>query len=151
MTSPVRVSNPDSDRLVVKEGIAIPLTEFEFTFMRSSGPGGQNVNKVNSKARLRWPVAASPSLDEAVKRRFLAKNARRLTSEGELILTSQRYRDQPKNVADCLEKLRELLLAAASPPKRRRKTKPSRAAKERRLKGKRERSERKERRRPPAF
>ena len=151
MISPERVPNSDDDRLVVKEGLAIPLSEFEFTFMRSSGPGGQNVNKVNSKARLRWPVKDSPSLDEAVKRRFLAKNARRLTSEGELIITSQRYRDQPKNVADCLEKLRELLLEAASPPKRRRRTKPSRASKERRLKGKRERSERKERRRPPSF
>lgn len=151
MISPERIPNSDDDRLVVKEGLAIPLSEFEFTFMRSSGPGGQNVNKVNSKARLRWPVAASPSLDEGIRRRFLAKNARRLTSEGELIITSQRYRDQPKNVADCLEKLRELLLEAASPPKRRRKTKPSRASKERRLKGKRERSQKKERRRPPSF
>ena len=151
MISPEKVPDGGGDHLVVKEGLSIPTSEFEFTFMRSSGPGGQNVNKVNSKARLRWPVAASPSLPDDVKRRFLDRNHRQITTEGDLILTSQRYRDQAKNIADCLEKLRALLLEAASRPKRRRKTKPSRASKERRLKGKRERSERKERRRPPSF
>ena len=149
MISPEKVPDSDGDQLVVKDGLSIPTSEFEFTFMRSSGPGGQNVNKVNSKARLRWPVAASPSLRDDVKRRFLARNRRQITTEGELIITSQRYRDQKGNVGDCLEKLRALLLEAAVPPKRRRKTKPSRASKERRLKGKRERSEKKERRRRP--
>lgn len=150
MTIPAQ-SASDSGDLVVKDGLAIPLSEFEFTYMRSSGPGGQNVNKVNTKARLRWPVAASPSLPDDVKRRFLSRNRRRITTEGDVIITSQRFRDQAKNAADCLEKLRGLLFEAASPPKRRKKTKPTRSSKERRLKGKRERSEKKERRRPPAY
>ena len=135
--------------LVVTRSIRIPRDEFTFTFMRSSGPGGQNVNKVNTKVRLRWDIAKSPSLSEAVRERFQKAYSRRITTEGDLLITSQRYRDQVRNIDDCLEKLRELLASVAAPPRRRKKTKPSRGSKERRLQGKREQSERKRSRRKP--
>ena len=133
--------------LTVTHQLQIPLAEFEITFARSGGPGGQNVNKVNSKAVLRWAVRASPSLPEAVRERFLQKFASRLTAEGFLLVTSQRYRDAPRNSQDCLEKLRAMLLAAATPPKRRRATRPTRGSVERRLQGKRRQSAAKQGRR----
>ena len=135
--------------LVVSPRVRVPQSEFEFSYARSSGPGGQNVNKVNSKATLRWPVTRSPSLPEDVRQRFLTRFASRLTSEGELLVTSQRYRDQPRNIADCLEKLRAMLAAVAVPPKPRRKTRPTKASGERRLKGKRATGEKKHSRRAP--
>jgi ribosome-associated protein len=133
--------------LVVTPNIRIPLEEIEFSFVRSAGPGGQNVNKLNTKAVLRWPVAASPTLLEAVRSRFVAKYANRLTSEGELVLTSQRFRDQSRNRADCLEKLCEMLLSVAKPPIKRKRTKPTLASRERRLTEKRRRSQHKQLRR----
>jgi ribosome-associated protein len=137
--------------LIVTPNLQIPLREFEFTFARSSGPGGQNVNKVNSKALLRWAVLRSPTLPAAVRTRLLAKYGRRVTSGGELLVSSDRFRDAGRNVADCLEKLRRMLLDAASPPARRIRTKPGRAAKRRRLDAKRQHSRKKEQRRagPP--
>ncbi len=133
--------------LVVTPNIRIPLDEIEFTFVRSAGPGGQNVNKLNTKAVLRWPIAASPSVPDAVRARFVAKYANRLTGEGELVLTSQRFRDQSRNRADCLEKLREMLLSIAKPPIKRRRTKPTLASRERRLTEKRHHSQHKQLRR----
>ncbi|MBL9084469.1 MAG: aminoacyl-tRNA hydrolase [Planctomycetales bacterium] len=133
--------------LVVAPHIQIPPAELEFTYARSSGPGGQNVNKVNSKAVLRWQATTSPSLPEAVRTRFLAKYGSRLTVDGELLITSERYRDQPRNIDDCLEKLREMLLSVAVAPKKRKKTKPSRASKERRLDSKKRDSTKKQNRR----
>jgi ribosome-associated protein len=133
--------------LVVNEHLSIPLKELGFTFARSAGPGGQHVNKVNTKTTLRWAVASTPSLPEDVRRRFFERYRRRITKDGELVMTSQRFRDQGRNVADCLEKLRQLLLEVATPPKRRKKTKPSRSSREARLKDKRVQSERKQRRR----
>lgn len=133
--------------LRVNSRLQIPLSEFEFTFARSSGPGGQNVNKVNSKALLRWPVRASAALPEAVRGRFLQAFGNRVTSEGDLLISSQRYRDQGRNVEDCLEKLRVMLAQAAAPPARRKRTKPSRGSIERRLQTKRLRSEKKQGRR----
>lgn len=132
--------------LVVNSKLSIPLREFQFTFARSGGPGGQNVNKLNTKATLRWNVANSPALPEGVRARFLARYRRRITAGGELVLTSQRFRDQGRNVADCLAKLRELLDAVATAPKRRKKTKPSKASKERRLREKRRKSQKKQER-----
>lgn len=129
---------------------AIPDEEFSFTFARSSGPGGQNVNKVNSKAILTWSPVESPSLPGAVRLRFLARFASRLTNEGKLVIASQRYRDRPRNIEDCRQKLVEMLRSVLAPPKARRPTKPSRGAKERRLESKRRRSEAKARRRPVA-
>jgi ribosome-associated protein len=136
--------------LVIGPNFAIPLGEFEFTYARSSGPGGQNVNKVNSKALLRWPVVSSPSLPAGVRERFLDKYGSRLTQDGDLILTSQKYRDQLRNVDDCLAKLQAMLLSVISPPTPRRPTKPSRAARQRRVVAKREHSQKKQQRRPPA-
>ena len=132
--------------LEVNARIRIPLEEFEFSYARSSGPGGQNVNKVNSKATLRWSARQSVSLPPDVRERFLIRFGSRLTNEGDLLITSQCYRDQGRNVDDCLEKLREMLLAVAVAPKKRRPTKPSRAAKERRLESKQQQSRKKERR-----
>jgi ribosome-associated protein len=133
--------------LVVNGQLQIPLAEFEITFARSGGPGGQNVNKVNSKAILRWGARRSPSLPDAVRQRFLQKYAARLTNEGDLLVVSQRYRDAPRNVQDCMEKLRAMLAAVASAPKRRRATRPTRGSVERRLKDKQRKSAARKRRR----
>src|SRR5262249_30325562 len=111
--------------LQINDRIAIPLSEFQWEFARSAGPGGQNVNKVNSKALLPWSPAVSPSLPEPVRARLLKAVGARLTGEGELLITSQRTRDQGRNMDDCLDKLRALVLAAASPPKARRATRPT--------------------------
>jgi ribosome-associated protein len=133
--------------LVITPHFSIPLREFVITYARSGGPGGQNVNKVNSKATLRWAAATSSSLPEDIRRRFLARYGRRLTTEGELLIVSQRFRDAGRNTADCLEKLREMLAAAAIAPKTRRPTKPSRSSQRRRLDDKRRRSTQKNARR----
>ncbi len=129
--------------LLVTPRISIPMRELQFTFARSGGPGGQNVNKVNTKATLRWAVAATTSLPEAVRERFLAKYRRRVTVEGDLVLASQRFRDQSRNVADCLDKLRAMVAAVAAPPARRIRTMPSRGSIERRLEGKRRKAAKK--------
>jgi ribosome-associated protein len=136
--------------MILTNHIQIPEGEFHFTFARSGGPGGQNVNKVASKAVLHWDLAASASLPAAVKERFTRQNRWRITTEGVLVLDSQRYRDQAKNVADCLEKLRAMLVRSLHPPKERRPTKPSRSSKERRLQAKRRVSRQKSQRRGPA-
>ena len=134
----------------MREGLAIPLRELRFEFARASGPGGQNVNKRATRATLRFPVATSPSLPAPVRARLLAIGKRRLSAAGELVISSQRFRDQGRNVADCLEKLRALLRDSATPPRPRRPTRPTRAAVERRLQAKRLRSEAKQRRRGPS-
>jgi ribosome-associated protein len=136
--------------LVVNDRLKIPLSELNFSFARSSGPGGQNVNKVNSKATLRWSATTSPSLPEPVRERFLTKYCHRITNSGEILISSQRFRDQGRNVADCLSKLRDMLSAVAAAPRKRKRTRPPKAAKERRLLAKRDRSEKKQLRRRPA-
>jgi ribosome-associated protein len=136
--------------LEVGARIRIPDEEFDWSFARSGGPGGQNVNKVASKAVLRWDLAASPSVPEDVKARLRAQQPGRVTTEGHLLVTSQRYRDQERNRQDCLEKLRAMLLAAAALPRARKRKKPTRASKERRLAAKRHRAGIKAARRPPA-
>ena len=135
--------------LIISSRVQIPLSEFEFTFARSSGPGGQNVNKVNSKAVLRWRVVSSPSLPYGVHLRFLEKYASRLTGDGDVIITSQKYRDQLRNVDDCCEKLKEMITAVLTPPVIRRATKPSRAAIQRRQDTKRALGLKKQQRRRP--
>jgi ribosome-associated protein len=134
--------------LEITANLTIPDDELDFTFARSGGPGGQNVNKVSSKVHLRWNPAASSSLPEDVKQRLLAQQRHRLTKEGDLLITSQLTRDQGKNVEDCLAKLRELIAVALHPPKKRHKTKPTRGSKERRLQAKKLHARRKEGRRP---
>jgi ribosome-associated protein len=133
--------------LRVNDRIEIPRSELQFAFVRSSGPGGQNVNKVASKAVLHWNAVQSPALPEDVRQRLVASERRRINDRGELVLTSQRYRDQPKNIDDCLAKLTALILAAAKRPKVRRRTKPSRSSREARLNEKRVTSDKKRRRR----
>ena len=133
--------------LVVNKRIQVPLREMRFTFARSPGPGGQNVNKVNSKATLHWNVANTKSLPETVRKRFLSKYQSRVNQEGELFLSSSRFRDQGRNVADCLEKLRSMLAEAAAVKPPRKKTKPSASANRRRLDSKRRQSEKKRQRR----
>ena len=141
------MTTSDERLLLVNSRIQIPRDEFQFTFARSSGPGGQNVNKVNTKAVLRWPITTSPSLPEDVRLRFLAQFRSRVTEDGELVIASQQFRDQSRNVADCLEKLRAMLRSVAVAPRPRRRTKPSRGSVERRLQVKRRRGERKQERR----
>jgi ribosome-associated protein len=133
--------------LVVNQRLSIPLREFCIHLARSSGPGGQNVNKVSSKAVLRWPVASSPSLPDDVRRRLMAAQARRITAQGDLLVTSQRFRDAGRNVADCLEKLRSLLLEVAAAPTPRRATRPTRGSVRRRLKSKQAKADKKQSRR----
>ncbi len=135
--------------LRVTARVVIPRSEIHFSFVRSSGPGGQNVNKVSSKAVLRWSVIRSPSIPDDVRGRFLSRYFRRINDRGELVLTSQRFRDQAKNLDDCLEKMRSLLATVATPPRPRKKTRPSKASKERRLQDKRVTAQKKQRRRSP--
>ncbi|WP_373653733.1 MULTISPECIES: alternative ribosome rescue aminoacyl-tRNA hydrolase ArfB [unclassified Schlesneria] len=139
----------DADVLDVSPRIRVSCREFSWSTARSSGPGGQNVNKVNSKVIMRWSFQCSESLPADVRERFIAAYRSRLTTEGDFILSSERYRDQPKNVADCLEKLHALLASIAIAPKPRRPVKPTKASKRRRVAAKRDRSLVKERRRPP--
>ncbi len=135
--------------LRINSQIVIPREELRFTFVRSSGPGGQNVNKVASKALLRWSITGSTSITDGVRERLLARYSRRVNEQGELIITSQRYRDQGKNIDDCLDKFRSLVLSVAAPPRPRKKTRRPKSGNETRLKDKRLGSEKKRRRVPP--
>lgn len=124
----------------------VPENELTFEYQRSSGPGGQNVNKVATAVRLRFHVASSTVLPPEVKERLLRLAGKRVTTAGEILLLGQRYRTQEKNRADVLERLDELVARASIAPKRRRPTRPTKAAGRRRLEEKRRRSERKQER-----
>ena len=126
--------------LQVTDSITIPDSELDWSYARSGGPGGQNVNKVSSKAVLRWNLRTTAALPPHVKDRLIALNRRRVTTDGDLVLSSQRYRDQDRNRQDCVEKLAELIREAATLPKPRRATRPTRGSKTRRLAAKRHRS-----------
>lgn len=133
--------------LVVTPRITIASSELVWNFVRGSGPGGQNVNKVNSKAQLRWNLAASTSLPPDVKQRFTLTYPSKLTTAGEVIIESDESRDQPKNVRRCLEKLSQMLASVARPPKTRRPTKRTAGSNRRRLEDKKRRSDTKQSRR----
>lgn len=119
--------------LAINEQITIPEDELSWSYARSGGPGGQNVNKVASKAVLRWQAARTTCLPLEAKARLLQHQRSRLTTEGELLIVGQRFRDQERNRQDCLERLRGLVLQALIAPKPRKVTKPSRASKARRV------------------
>jgi ribosome-associated protein len=127
----------------INSRISIPDEELEFAFVRASGPGGQNVNKVATAVQLRFDVRRSASLPDAVRRRLEKIAGRRMTSQGVLVLDGRRFRTQEQNRADAVARLRELISRAAVPPKRRKSTRPTRGSMERRLKRKRRRGERK--------
>ncbi len=134
--------------LAVTELIQIPDEEMEFTYARSGGPGGQNVNKVASKALLRWKASASVvAIPEPAWVRMRARFPSRFTSEGDVLIQSQRYRDQERNREDCLEKLTGMIREALVEPTPRKATKPSKGAKRRRVADKRRQSQKKQGRR----
>jgi ribosome-associated protein len=135
---------PQQTDLVVTSRVVIPAGEFEWSFARSSGPGGQNVNKVNSKAVLRWNPQLSPALPGALRDRFLTRYGGKLTEAGELIITSEESRDQSQNTERCLEKLRELIQTVVTPPRPRRPTKPTKGSQRRRLAEKQQNSQKKQ-------
>lgn len=126
--------------LEVTAQIRIPDDELSESFVRSSGPGGQNVNKVASAVELRFDVARSPSLPEAVRTRLLARRDRRLTDEGVLVISASRFRDQGRNREDARERLAEIVRAATVVAKKRIATKPTKGSQERRLQEKKTRS-----------
>ena len=130
-----------ADDLVIHPGLAIPDAEIVESFVRASGAGGQNVNKVSSAVELRFDIAGSPSLPEPLRARLLARRDRRLTDEGVLVIDAQRFRTQDRNRQDARERLAAFIAAGLAVPKRRIETKPTRASKQRRLQGKRERGE----------
>ena len=105
--------------LEITPTIKIPDAELRLSFARSSGPGGQNVNKVSSKAVLHFDVLTTPSLPPDVRQRFLERYQTRLTNAGEVVIHSEEYRDQPRNIQACYEKLRQMVLTVLRPPKTR--------------------------------
>jgi len=119
--------------------ITIPESELEERFIRSSGPGGQNVNKVSSAVQLRFDVRHSPSLSESVRAALLKASG--VTLDGVLVITAQRFREQEKNRTDARARLAELVQRAATPPKPRRATKVPKSSKRKRLEGKKHRAE----------
>ena len=121
--------------------ISIPEEELRFDFIRSSGPGGQNINKVATGVQLRFNVRTSSGLQEEVRERLLAHLSSRLTSEGELVIEARRFRTQQQNREDALNRLTALLVRAAEPPRPRHRTRPTRASQARRLAEKRRRGE----------
>jgi ribosome-associated protein len=130
--------------LHVTANIQIPQSELVESFVRASGPGGQNVNKVASSVELRFDVAQSSALPEPLRARLLARRDRRLTADGVLVIQASRFRDQVRNREDARERLADIVRAALHVPKKRVATKPTRASKERRIASKKKRAQHKQ-------
>jgi len=126
--------------IAITPAISIPEEELHESFVQTGGPGGQNVNKVATAVMLRFNVMRSPSLPEGVRQRLIRLASSRLTEEGELIILARRCRSQERNRADARERLAAIIRRAAEPPPIRMRTRPSRAARERRLDAKKARS-----------
>ena len=130
--------------------VRIPAGEVSLSYARSGGPGGQHVNRTASKVQLRWNPRTSSVLSDADRAWLLARLSSRLTTEGDLIVASERHREQGRNVEDALLRLATILRTALRRPRPRKATRPTRASKERRLDAKKRRSESKRGRRPPS-
>jgi len=135
--------------LEINERLAIDEDELVFAYAHSSGPGGQNVNKVATAVQLRFDVAGSPSLPDAVRARLTALAGSRMTTSGELVIDARRHRTREANRRDAVDRLLDLVRRAATPPRPRRATRPTSASRERRLTEKRRRSDRKRSRKAP--
>jgi ribosome-associated protein len=133
--------------LVIDGSWTIPEEDLELSYVRSSGPGGQNVNKVSTKVELRFRLSQCSALSLAQKRRLVAAFAGRVTRAGDIVLTSDRFRSQSRNQEDVLDRLARMIRKIRHAPKRRIATKPTRASKQRRVKEKRHRGELKRQRR----
>jgi ribosome-associated protein len=132
-------------------GVEIPEDELEFVWIRSPGPGGQNVNKVATAVQLRFNAAGSRILDEWSRSRLATLAGRRMTREGWVVISAHRHRTQEANRRDALERLEELIRSARERPKARRATRPTRGSRERRLEGKKQRTAVKQMRGRPAL
>ena len=135
----------------IEPGLEAPDSELEFVYIRSPGPGGQNVNKVASAVQLRFHAAESTLLDDWSRARFATLAGRRLSRDGWLVLSAHRHRNQEGNRRDALARLAELITTARERPKPRRATKPTRGSRERRLEGKKQRTAVKRLRERPRF
>ncbi|HEY1447426.1 MAG TPA: alternative ribosome rescue aminoacyl-tRNA hydrolase ArfB [Caulobacteraceae bacterium] len=134
----------------ITDAICLDEGELEFTFIRASGPGGQNVNKLSTAAQLRFDARRSPSMTPDVISRLERAAGARLSGDGVIVITARRFRSQERNRADAIARLAALIARASIPPKTRRQTRPPRAAKEQRLENKARRAERKSLRVRPA-
>jgi ribosome-associated protein len=137
--------------ITITPAIAIDENEIKLTFIRSSGPGGQNVNKVATTVQLRFDVKNSPALPDAVRIRLIRLSGEKMTKDGILVIRAGRFRTQERNRKDAVDRLIKLIQKASEPPKARIKPKPSKASKERILAAKRRRSELKRTRRWVSF